>query len=89
LQNEKTIVVTHHVPTLMNFPMEFKGDVFSAYATELSEMIEELKPNAWIYGHSHHSKPKFQIGETILLNNALGYVRSEKTKYKNGRLIQL
>jgi len=90
LQNEKTVVVTHHVPTLQNFPMDSsRGNIAVAYATELSEMIEELRPNVWIYGHSHHSKPKFQIGETVLLNNSLGYVGSEKTEYQNGRTIQL
>jgi len=90
LQNEKTVVVTHHVPTLKDFPMNSsRGRLFVAYATELSEMIENLKPNAWIYGHSHHSKPKIQIGETTLLNNSLGYVAFEKTEYQNGRTIQV
>jgi predicted phosphohydrolase len=90
LQDEKTVVVTHHIPTLMNYPEQFKGDaLMEGFAVELFDMIEELKPNAWIYGHSHHSKPKFQIEETILLNNALGYVRSEKTKYQNGQTIQV
>jgi len=90
LQNEKTVVVTHHVPTLINYPSQFIGDKLSeGFVIELSELIKELKPNVWIYGHSHHSKPKFQIGETLMLNNPLGYVRSEKTKYKNGRTIKL
>ena len=90
LQNEKTIVVTHHVPTLVNYPEQFKGDKLSeGFVTELSEMIEKLKPNAWIYGHSHHSKTKFQVGDTIMLNNALGYVHTEKTKYQSGRTIKL
>ena len=90
LQDEKTVVVTHHVPTEINYPKQFKGDaLMEGFVVELSEMIEELKPNVWIYGHSHHSKPKFQIGETVLLNNSLGYVLLEKTKYKNGRIVRL
>jgi Icc-related predicted phosphoesterase len=90
LQDEKTVVVTHHVPTEMEYPKQFKGDsLMEGFVVELSEMIEELKPNVWIYGHSHHSKPKFQIGETLMLNNSLGYVHTEKTKYQNGRIIRL
>ena len=90
LKDEKTVVVTHHIPTLIDYPDQFKGDKLSeGFVTELSEVIEELNPDVWIYGHSHHSKPKFQVGETILLNNALGYVYSEKTKYQSGRTIKL
>jgi len=90
LQNEKTVVVTHHVPTFLDYPARFKGDVLSeGFVTELSKIIEEFEPNAWIYGHSHHSRPKFQVGETIMLNNALGYVHSEKTKYQSGRTLKL
>lgn len=90
LRDEKTVVVTHHVPTRKNYPEQFRGDVLmDGFAVELSEMIEELKPNVWIYGHSHHSKTKFQIGETVLLNNALGYVSSEKTKYQSGLIIRV
>jgi len=90
LQDEKTVVVTHHLPTLINYPKEFKNSsVTEAYAVELSPMIEELKPNVWIYGHSHQSKTKFQIGETILLCNAHGYIHLEKTKYQNARTIRI
>jgi len=90
LKNEKTVVVTHHVPTLINYPPQFIGDKLSeGFVTELSEMIEELKPNAWIYGHSHDSQQEFQIGETVMLNNALGYVHYEKTRYQNNRTIRV
>jgi Icc-related predicted phosphoesterase len=90
LQDEKTVVITHHVPTQINYPEQFRGDVLTdAFVVELFDLIEELKPNAWIYGHSHHSQTKFQIGKTILLNNALGYVHSEKTKYQSNRTIRV
>jgi len=72
----KTIVVTHHVPTLMNYPEKYKGDALNdAFAVELFDLIESGKPDYWIYGHTHHNTPDFKIGKTQLLTNQLGYVK--------------
>lgn len=71
----KTIVVTHHVPTLLNYPAMYKGSAINeAFATELSELIEKLAPDAWIYGHHHENVPDFAIGKTQMLTNQLGYL---------------
>jgi len=71
----KTVVVTHHVPTLLNYPPMYKGSAINeAFATELFDLIEKLSPDAWIYGHHHVNVPDFSIGKTKLLTNQLGYV---------------
>lgn len=86
-QGEKNIIVTHHVPTFMNYPERYKGDVVSeAFATELFSFIENTGTDAWIYGHHHSNTIDFTIGNTQLLTNQLGYVKySENMGFKGAR----
>ncbi len=80
----KTIVVTHHVPTFMNYPEKYKGDVLNeAFAVELYDLIEANGPDFWIFGHHHDNVPDFRIGETTLATNQLGYVKYGEHKYFN------
>ena len=73
--NGNKVVVTHHVPTFMNYPKKHKADPLNeAFAAELCDLIERTRPQYWIYGHHHHNAAPFLIGETILLTNQLGYV---------------
>lgn len=77
--NEATIVVTHHVPTFMNYPPMYKGDALNdAFAVELFELIEASGPVYWIYGHHHYNQPDFKIGSTFLTCNQLGYVQHQE-----------
>jgi Icc-related predicted phosphoesterase len=72
----KTIVVTHHVPTFMNYPEKYKGDIMNeAFAVELFDLIKDSSVNCWIYGHTHYNNKDFKIGHTQLLTNQLGYVK--------------
>jgi Icc-related predicted phosphoesterase len=80
-QNEKNVIITHHVPTFINYPEEFKRSPLNeAFAVELSELIDKYSPEAWIYGHTHVNTPEFKIGKTRLLTNQLGYVEMEEHK---------
>ncbi len=85
LQNKsegKTIVVTHHVPTLMNYPEKYKGDVLNdAFGVELYDLIEDKGPDYWLYGHTHNNTPDFIIGKTQMRTNQLGYVKYGEHKY--------
>lgn len=77
----KTVVVTHHVPTFMNFPSQHKGSILNeAFVVELFPLIESSNVDYWIYGHHHSNTPDFSIGNTILLTNQLGYVRNEENR---------
>lgn len=84
-KNIKTGMVTHHVPTYLHYPEQYKGDALNdAFAVELFDMIESIGPDAWIYGHIHHNAPDFKIGKTRLLTNQLGYVQAnEYHRYKS------
>ena len=77
----KTAVVTHHVPTFLNFPSQYKGSILNeAFVVELFPLIESSTINYWIYGHHHSNTPDFNIGNTVLLTNQMGYVRNDENQ---------
>ena len=89
--DKQRIVITHHVPTLMHYPEQYRySEINSAFATELYEFIESSHAPYWIYGHHHCNTPAFQIGITILLTNQLGYVRHNEHKaFNHSAIIEL
>ncbi|MBL0740396.1 metallophosphoesterase [Chryseolinea lacunae] len=73
---QKTVVITHHVPTLMNYPEKFRASALNeAFAVELFDLIEASKAQYWIYGHHHQGVPDFKIGDSTLTSNQLGYLK--------------
>ena len=89
--NIKKVVATHHVPTLMNYPEQYKGSMLNeAFAVELFDLIDVTVPDCWIYGHSHSYTPDFEIGKTRLLTNQLGYVSlGEYEQFDTNKIITL
>ena len=79
--SEETIVFTHHCPTFLNYPEQYKGSVLNeAFAAELFDLIEPSGISHWVYGHHHCNIPEFSIGNTKLLTNQLGYVQQQEHK---------
>ncbi|MCF8373413.1 MAG: metallophosphoesterase [Bacteroidales bacterium] len=87
----RMVVATHHVPTFMHYPEQYKGDVLNeAFAVELFDMIESTGPDFWIYGHHHSNTPDFSIGETQMRTNQLGYVgNGEHLLFRQDKTIDL
>ena len=87
----KKVVATHHVPTLMNYPEQYKGDMLNeAFAVELFDLIEATAPDCWIYGHTHGNTPDFEIGKTRMLTNQLGYVKyGEHHDFRNNKSLNV
>ena len=85
----KTVVVTHHVPTYMNYPEQYRGSALSeAFTVELFDLIEASNIDCWIYGHHHSNTPEFIIGKTRMLTNQLGYLRyNEHINFDPTRLV--
>ena len=76
---QKTIIITHHVPTLINYPPHYKTDPLNeAFAVELFDVIENSNADYWIYGHHHTNVPEFKIGKTKMITNQLGYVAHDE-----------
>lgn len=83
--DKQKVVVTHHMPSdLCNLPM-FKGSKLNeAFCTDLTDEILTSNIFAWIFGHSHGNVENFNIGETKLLTNQLGYIEQGSEKYFKG-----
>jgi len=78
-QFNKTIVVTHHVPTLLNYPRYFRmSPLNEAFVVDLTEFIADSNVDYWLYGHHHANTPEFEIGATKLITNQLGYVANNE-----------
>ncbi|MCF8296210.1 MAG: metallophosphoesterase [Saprospiraceae bacterium] len=90
-QNEKTIVASHHIPSFLNYPEKYKGDVLNqAFAVELYDFIENSNINYWLFGHHHQNVSDFTIGKTKLITNQLGYVKYREQKgYDGGKTIEI
>ncbi|WP_315924195.1 metallophosphoesterase [Mesorhizobium sp. SP-1A] len=68
-----TVVVTHHLPHARSVPARFKGDLLNAaYASDLSQIIEQQQPALWIHGHTHDSCD-YYVGATRVVCNPRGY----------------
>jgi hypothetical protein len=92
LAKESNVAVfTHHCPTFLNYPPQYKGDALNeAFAVELFDMIELSSIDCWVYGHHHSNIPEFDIGKTKLLTNQLGYVQHyENELFKTDKCTEL
>jgi predicted phosphodiesterase len=87
---EKVIVVSHHTPSFQTCDDRYKGGGFTNgyYHTELGDNIVDSEIGLWCYGHTHAPK-QFNIGNTLLVNNAVGYVPFEQTGYDPECLIDI
>ncbi|SER91443.1 metallophosphoesterase [Pedobacter rhizosphaerae] len=91
VKRKTRIVATHHVPTLINYPPKYKGDILTeAFAVELADFIAANSPDYWISGHHHYNHGGFNIVDTQMLTNQLGYVRyGEQLGYRDDAFIDL
>ena len=95
VENSKStskIVLTHHLPSPLLVDECFKGsDLNGAFMCDLTDYIADSDINYWIYGHSHRNID-YQIGNTRLLSNQLGYVsynENLKNKFDPGKFIEI
>lgn len=88
---EKTVVVTHHVPTFVNYPKKYiNSKINGAFTTELKDVIENSNINYWIFGHHHENVDDFKIGNTTMLTNQMGYVDyGEQKLFDKNRAIKV
>jgi Icc-related predicted phosphoesterase len=74
-----TVVVTHHLPHPRSIPGRFKGDLLNAaYASDLSDLIEQGQPVLWAHGHTHDSS-NYRVGSTRIVCNPKGYDNENKS----------
>ena len=75
---EGDVVVTHMAPSLLSIHEKYKNDmnINGSYASDLSELILDTKPELWFHGHVHTSFD-YNVGNTRILCNPRGYVGEE------------
>jgi len=90
-KEEKIAVFSHHCPTFLNYPAQYKGDILNeAFAVELYDLIESSNLDCWAYGHHHSNIPEFNIGNTKLVTNQLGYVQhNEHGLFESNKVIDI
>jgi Icc-related predicted phosphoesterase len=76
---EGDVVVTHMAPSLLSIHEKYQNDmnINGSFASDLSKLILETKPELWFHGHMHDSID-YTIGNTRILCNPRGYVGQEE-----------
>jgi len=67
----KTVVITHHAPSA-----EVAGamtPLSPCFASNLDELMDHYRPDAWIFGHTHRAAELQMPGGTKLRNVSVGY----------------
>ncbi|OAB30601.1 Calcineurin-like phosphoesterase [Flavobacterium fryxellicola] len=86
--DKKTIVVTHHAPTFSHYPEKYANSkINEAFASNLDVFIENNTIDYWIYGHNHCNVNDFEIKNTKLLTNQLGYIKYNENVGFNDKAI--
>jgi Icc-related predicted phosphoesterase len=76
----RTIVVTHHAPSIQSIVDRYRADpVSAAFASNLEDFILDHQPRLWIHGHTHESFD-YEIGKTRVVCNPRGYASIEENK---------
>ncbi|MFH5774397.1 metallophosphoesterase [Paracoccus sp. NGMCC 1.201697] len=67
----RTMVVTHHCPhpEMIGATPE---ELAPAYGSNLLPLIKQHRPDAWLFGHTHH-RVDSKVGQTVIRNVSLGY----------------
>lgn len=69
----KTIVVTHHMPSMRSSDPQFANSTSNHYfVTDMEQEIRRYKPFAWLHGHGH-TPADYDIGSTRVVCNPRGY----------------
>jgi Icc-related predicted phosphoesterase len=85
----KTVVVTHHAPHLNSIGLAYKDSPLSAaYASDLTQLIEDYEPDLWIHGHVHETL-SYSVGKTQIICNSRGYARHPNPNYLQGFIVKV
>ena len=85
----RTVVVTHHAPSVRSLNPEFSVDpVSGAYASDLEALITESGPALWIHGHTHFCVD-YTIGKTRVISNQRGYPHIPVDGFDPGLVVEV
>ena len=72
----KTVVVTHHAPSLLSWHRSGKDPRLHAYCNSLEWLAARYPVDIWLHGHTH-TRTDYQDGELRVACNARGYFNVE------------
>ena len=81
----KTVVVTHHAPSLDHVGDDLPAHLIAAYANDWPELVG--KANLWVYGHTHVSADFLKNGCRVV-SNPRGYP-NQQTDFDQDFLIEI
>ena len=85
----KTIVVTHHAPSVLSVSDKYLGFALNdAYFEDMSRYMFDNAIVSWFHGHMHNSSD-YTIGETRIIANPRGYVGHLNSDFDINFLIEL
>lgn len=85
----KTVIITHHAPSVKSTPPEFAHDVMNgAFVSDLEALIRQSRVPLWIHGHTHYCV-NYTIGRTVVFSNQRGYPAERKAQFNAGAIIEL
>lgn len=67
----KTVVITHHAPSAV--VAGAMSPLSPCFASDLDDLIERYRPDAWLFGHTHRPAEMRMPGGTLLRNVSVGY----------------
>ena len=86
----KTVVVTHHAPSIQSIDTFFKKDELTpAYASNYEEVAEHA--DYWLHGHIH-SSVDYLLGRCRVISNPTGYPENhscENKQFNPGLIIDI
>lgn len=88
--NGKTVVVTHHAPSMKSWAGESETDVRRyAYCNDLSGLLRKYPVDLWVHGHIHRVSD-YRLGGTRVVCNPRGYHGHQQIDdYDPFRIIEL
>lgn len=67
----KTVVITHHAPSAA--VSGAMSPLSPCFASDLDDLIDRYRPDAWVFGHTHRPAQLRMPGGTLLRNVSVGY----------------
>jgi predicted phosphodiesterase len=83
------IVITHHLPSQKSINHVYLNNSFNKfYFSGCDFIIKENEPKIWIHGHTH-DPCDYNLYNTRVICNPLGYYIENKCKFRSGQLVDI
>ena len=85
----KTVVVTHHAPSLQSRrPTQDEDLVSASFYSDLSSLLRSREIHLWIHGHTHYCVD-YMLAGTRILSNQRGYPGEDVGLFKKDLVIDV